>query len=102
MKLIFCSLFFFICIFNSFQVYSQDNSKVTKYDMDGDGNADILWRNMSSGKMFLWGMNGLSISLSQHLDEISLDWDIAGRGDFNDDGKSDILWRNNQSGRNYI
>ena len=29
-------------------------------DFDGDGKADILWRNLSTGENYIWLMNGLS------------------------------------------
>src|SRR5205809_561890 len=29
-------------------------------DFDGDGKADILWRNSSTGENYIWLMNGLS------------------------------------------
>jgi len=31
-------------------------------DFDGDGKADILWRNMSNGADYMWLMNGFSIA----------------------------------------
>jgi len=81
---------------------STSTSISTKYDNDGDGKADVLWRNQVSGSNYLWEMDSLSISKAQTIESVSLDWTIAGRGDFNGDGKSDILWRNKQSGRNYV
>jgi len=71
-------------------------------DVDGDGNADILWRNQTTGQNWLWTMNGVVVDESKSLNSIPLNWEIVGRGDFDGDGKSDILWRNNDSGRNYI
>jgi hypothetical protein len=34
-------------------------------DYDGDGNADLLWRHVANGDMWLWLMNGAT-----QLDEI--------------------------------
>jgi hypothetical protein len=31
-------------------------------DFNGDGKADILWRNSSAGEVYLWLMNGTTIA----------------------------------------
>ena len=62
-------------------------------DLNGDGKADIVWRN-ASGEVYIWLMNGLSILSQGSLGVIGNDWQIAGVGDFNGDGKADIVWRN--------
>jgi FG-GAP-like repeat len=62
-------------------------------DFNGDGKADILWRN-ASGEVDVWLMNGPSTLRTGSLGVVSNDWQIAGVGDFNGDGKADILWRN--------
>ncbi|GAA0856785.1 FG-GAP repeat domain-containing protein [Aliiglaciecola litoralis] len=75
----------------------------TQSDTNGDGNADILWRNSSTGRNWLWTMNGRSILTSAGINVIADQaWQMVGRGDFDGDGKSDILWRNSNTGRNYI
>jgi hypothetical protein len=72
-------------------------------DVDGDGRADILWRNTQTGQNWLWTMNGLSILQSSGINTIADSaWHMVGRGDFDGDGKSDILWRHSTTGRNYI
>ena len=74
-----------------------------KHDMDGDGKADILWRNTNDGRNWMWKMDGLNIARSAGINVIyNQAWEIVGRGDFDGDGKSDILWRNHETGRNYI
>jgi VCBS repeat protein len=68
-------------------------------DFNGDGKADILWRN-TSGEVAVWMMNGATITASSDLTSNGVavrpdaSWSVAGIGDFNGDGKSDILWRN--------
>jgi len=63
-------------------------------DFNGDGKADILWRNVS-GEVYIMLMNGLQVIGQGSPGTLGNDWQIAGVGDFNGDGKSDILWRNN-------
>jgi FG-GAP-like repeat len=61
---------------------------------NGDGKADILWRN-DDGRLVLWQMNGAAIASSTLTSTPSRDSSqtIAGIGDYNGDGKADILWR---------
>ena len=74
-----------------------------RHDTNGDGKADILWRNTNDGRNWMWTMDGMSANKSAGINVIADQaWTIAGRGDFNGDGKSDILWRNQETGRNYI
>jgi len=68
-------------------------------DFNGDGKADILWRNTSTGMVTMWLMNGTSkISEATVLSAGNTAWTVAGVGDFNGDGKADILWRNTSTG----
>ena len=72
-------------------------------DFDGDGNADVLWRNSSSGANVIWLMNGLNVGSSGLTNYVTnADYSIAGTGDFDGDGKADILWRNSVTGANVI
>jgi hypothetical protein len=70
----------------------------SSHDLDGDGNADIVWRNTSSGVVAVWLMNGPTISNSGFPAGVPLVWQIAGVGDVNGDGKADVIWRNSTSG----
>jgi hypothetical protein len=75
----------------------------TRFDFDGDGKADILWRNSSTGQNYIYFMNGTAILKERFLRQVAdLNWTIAGVGDFDGDGKADILWRNTSTGENYI
>jgi len=73
-------------------------------DFNGDGKADILWRNQFTGENYIYLMNGLSIQPSEgYLRTVAdLGWQIVSVGDFDGDGKSDVLWRNSSSGQNYL
>jgi hypothetical protein len=71
-------------------------------DLNGDGNADIVWRKAGpgsdTGAIFLWLMQGANIIGATYLDPISVDWQIQRIADFNGDGTADILWRNMNPG----
>jgi CHRD domain-containing protein/VCBS repeat protein/FG-GAP repeat protein len=71
-------------------------------DLNGDGNADIVWRNAATGEDYIYLMNGTAIAGEGSLRTVAADWQIAGIGDFDGDGKADILWRNSSTGENYV
>ena len=62
---------------------------------DGDGRADILWRD-TSGQLAIWLHGDINAatypSYRNAGGPVDLSWAIRGVGDFNADGKSDILW----------
>jgi phosphodiesterase/alkaline phosphatase D-like protein/predicted AlkP superfamily pyrophosphatase or phosphodiesterase len=63
-------------------------------DFNGDGKADVLWRN-DDGNIALWQMNGTAVtSIATSTASLNSSWKAAGTGDFNGDGKTDVLWRN--------
>ena len=73
------------------------NVAPTKRDFNGDGKADLLWRQTSTGTTTIWQMNGASAS---DVGRWVMDkgWVIQDVGDFNGDGKADILWRETSTG----
>ena len=71
-------------------------------DANGDGRADILWRNSTTGDNYGYFMNGLVIAGEGYLPNVPVAWAVAGLGDFDGDGKADIWWRNTVTGDNYI
>jgi len=72
-------------------------------DFDGDGKADILWRNTSTGQNYIYLMSGTAILAEGYLRTVAdQSWQVAGIGDFDGDGKDDILWRNSVTGENYL
>ena len=70
-------------------------------DFDGDGKADLLWRNTNTGQNVVWksANSATPLAVSAVNDQ---SWIVAGVGDFNRDGKADILWRNIGTGQNII
>src|SRR6266850_1646511 len=73
-------------------------------DFDGDGRADILWRNTSTGQNYVYFMDGTTIKPTEGFIRTVSDqnWQVAGIGDLDGDGKDDILWRNAVTGENYL
>jgi hypothetical protein len=61
-------------------------------DFNGDGTADILWRD-GTYHYTEWLMNGAGISSTLQLGAVPSYWTVADSGDFNGDGKTDILWK---------
>src|SRR5262245_19410367 len=62
-------------------------------DVNGDGKADLLWRNVGTGEVQVWFLKGATVQGEASFGQVSLDWQIEGVGDFNGDGKADVLWR---------
>ena len=70
-------------------------------DFDGDGRADVLWRNSSTGANAIW--RSASQATQQAVASVTDQrWKVSGVGDFDGDGRSDILWRNTGTGANAI
>jgi hypothetical protein len=65
-------------------------------DFNGDGRADILFRNTSTGEVYVWNSQAGSPAvnfLGQSLGTVGTNWSIKGVGDLNGDGRADVLWR---------
>ncbi|NEO56228.1 MAG: S8 family serine peptidase [Okeania sp. SIO3B5] len=91
---------------NAFEALSSLNTAPTnpvRFDFNGDGVADILWRNGTNGANSIWLMNNDGTrSSSVNPGGANTAWDVAGVDDFNADGVADILWRNGTLGNNRI
>jgi hypothetical protein len=72
-------------------------------DINGDGMADILWRNAQTGQNCIWYMAGATNIGGTDIPTLTdANWMIKGAGDFNSDGHSDIVWRNQATGDNAV
>jgi len=68
-------------------------------DLDGDGDADLIWSNVLTGDVVGWLMNGSSInSWGTIASGVSTFWSVRGAADLDGDGDSDLLWQNRGSG----
>jgi hypothetical protein len=65
-------------------------------DFDGNGHADVIWRN-SSGDLYVWLGSGTAYT-SQFIYRLGSGWALAGTDDVNGDGKSDLLWSKPSTG----
>jgi hypothetical protein len=86
---------------SNLRVVPTNNSVVEAGDFNGDSKSDVLWRNASSGDIYIQLEND-GLQQGTVRSAVSLDYKIAGTGDFNGDNKSDILFRNSVSGEVYI
>jgi FG-GAP-like repeat/Gametolysin peptidase M11 len=79
------------------KVLVQMNSQPIVADFNGDGKADLLWRNPGTGETLMQLMNGNTVIGGGSL-MINANWAVTNVGDFNGDGKSDLIWRNTTTG----
>ncbi len=71
-------------------------------DFNGDGRADLLWRNPTTGEITNWigQANGSFVGNDANFyTTIPTSWQVVGTGDFNGDGRDDLLWRNGSTGQ---
>ena len=70
-------------------------------DFFGSGTTGVIWRQLSTGTMYMWDMNGGTVLSSNNIGG-SADWSITNSGDFNGDGKTDVIWRQASTGTMYM
>jgi hypothetical protein len=87
----------------AYQIADQNWKVAAIADFNGDGKADIVWRNAVSAGMGMWLMDGLNLADATSMRNTpDLSWRVVRAGDYNGDGKADILWRNVKNGNNAI
>jgi hypothetical protein len=72
-------------------------------DFNGDGFADIIWRDTANGKNYVWYLeNGVPAASIELLSVEDPNYSIAGTGDFDADGKEDdLVWLNTGGGTTF-
>ncbi|MFA7404295.1 MAG: FG-GAP-like repeat-containing protein [Pelobacteraceae bacterium] len=77
-------------------------SGTAKNDFNADGKPDLLIKNATDLNLYVWYMNGITLTSSSYVANIPTPWDIAAVADFNGDGKTDILLKNTSNGDYYV
>jgi hypothetical protein len=68
-------------------------------DFDGDGNADVFWRNDASGATAAWYLDGGVIADTDFFVSVPIaQWNLGTTGDFDKDGHADLMWHAPASG----
>jgi len=72
-------------------------------DFNGDGNTDVFWYNLNTGKTSAWLIDGENVQYKEYGPTSQgsdwPDWIIADFGDFNGDGTTDVFWFNTYNGQ---
>jgi hypothetical protein len=73
-------------------------------DMNGDGHADVVWRDQATGKLAVWLMNGsrmtAGVYLAQYIEDMN--WQLQAVSDANGDLQPDLLWQNTSTGELWV
>src|SRR2546427_808983 len=73
-------------------------------DFDGDGKADILWRNAVTGENYIWLMNGLSTASQGSVNFVdpASGWQVKREGRINPGRKCDVAGGSAASLRDHV
>jgi len=71
-------------------------------DFNGDGKADLVWENITTGRRTIWMLQNGVFRSSLALPTIDPSWHIAGVGDFLGNGQADLVWENTATGSRAI
>ena len=72
-------------------------------DYNGDGRADLLLQDATTGDCYVWLLDGTRVIDSGYVGwRPGPDWVVQHGGDFNGDGNSDVLLRNGVTSESYV
>ena len=70
-------------------------------DFNADGTLDVLWHHQTTGDLYVWLMNGTSVTSAAYLTPsrgTDIGWQVKGVADLNGDARPDLLWQNQSGG----
>jgi hypothetical protein len=73
--------------------YPASQSAIAAADVNGNGAADILLRDGTTGRLTTWYMSGTT-RLAYNAHDINPSYEFVARGDLNHDRRQDLLWTN--------
>jgi hypothetical protein len=71
-------------------------------DANNDGKTDLYWREVNTGNVYQWLMNGTSVSSFRWSGNLLGDqWKFVGAGNIDNVNASDVVWQNTTTGAVY-
>ncbi len=78
-------------------------AKPTPSDVNGDGRADLVWRNTTHGATMVWHMTAAGLrGPITFPGGVPGSWVIEDVADVNGDGRADVVWRNTANGATMV
>jgi hypothetical protein len=71
-------------------------------DLNGAGEPDLVWQNITTGDLRVWFMSGLTLDVQLPIESgpvADTDWRIRSVGDWDADGTADLVWHHQVDGR---
>lgn len=70
------------------------------HDISGDRASDLMWHNVSTGRVAVWNIEGWTVKATYYLTSVPVDtsWKVVGTGDLNGDGFADVVWKHSGGG----
>ena len=88
---------------NSGATTTAQSGTSTPGDVNGDGHADLVWRNAATGTNVVWYLNGTNLIGQGSLPTVTdLTWQLVATADLTGDGHPDAVWRNRVTGANVV
>ena len=97
--------FFVVTAYNSDGVESAPSTVLTfpgAKDFLGDGQADLVWEDTTTGACGIWILNKGQLASIISLPSVPTEWRIAGVADFLGTGQADLVWENTTTGERGI